>query len=863
MSQQALFEELDLGPIRSALNRILSDGAEAIHWHDPEGTFADALSQLDVPNLDVIRLGGSSVLELKVRLNEIPTKPLLFYTEGEEPKPSEDTFLDVKSYARAFRADAASLKLGELGLAERLDLVPWIERRKKFLVSAARTAKFRPLIDPRDSEIDLDRKAISVLVKAATTEPREVLLATFDALDSLDSEPAFWKDLVSFDLLKAFWNLVTVRFAISEDVRTLRALLLRLFATDLCRACPSKSLGSSVMSLKLPADQEAGVFLSQWRDSSSRCTSYARLARETATFLKVPQAIGSVSMDELGTTETFDTVDQRIIVGILDEVMTGLTDSRRADLDDLIQRRLASHWPRQASGEAIAACYEGLEEAMELLDRVGRFELELPTTAPQELAQAYLQRWHLIDTAYRRFSARAQVASAANYEVLKRLADRVEDVYSVGYLGKLGSRWSEALDGSLLSDWKLANVPLQRRFFKEQVQAALDDGLKRIYVVISDALRYEAGVELADRLRKFRYAPEVGPMLSVLPSATMFGMAALLPHSSLSLQSGTQLLADGQSTSGLEARHAILLGVGGMAIRAEDLKAVKRDEGRAMVKDARVVYVYHNIIDAIGDKAGSESGTFAAVDDALEDLVQLIRRIIDQLNGSTVIVTADHGFLYTESSPTEIDKSSLGGKIETALIAKKRMVVGTELPTSGPFHRAQVSVTAGVDGDWDAIYPRSTQRFHLAGGAKFLHGGPMPQEVFVPLLVVKEKEGDAAKATEVRAVGITLATNTTRVTVNQQTWRFLQTEAVDERRRPLRATIGIYDGLRPVSDLQTVVFDSETDSMSDKERRVRLTLSNESFDQTRTYHLVVRNADDGTEVLSQPLTLHIAFTNEF
>jgi uncharacterized protein (TIGR02687 family) len=300
-----------------------------------------------------------------------------------------------------------------------------------------------------------------------------------------------------------------------------------------------------------------------------------------------------------------------------------------------------------------------------------------------------------------------------------------------------------------------------------------------------------------------------------------------------------------------------------MAVRAEDLKAVKRDEGRAMVKDARVVYVYHNIIDAIGDKAGSESGTFPAVEDALEDLVQLIRRIIDQLNGSTVIVTADHGFLYTESSPTEIDKSSLGGKIETALIAKKRMVVGSELPASGPFHRAQLSVTAGVDGEWEAIYPRSTQRFHLAGGAKYLHGGPMPQEVFVPLLIVKEKEGDAAKATEVRAVGITLATNTTRVTVNQQTWRFLQTEAVDERRRPLRATIGIYDGLRPVSDLQTVVFDSETDSMTDKERRVRLTLSNESFDQTRTYQLVVRNADDGTEVLSQPLTLHIAFTNEF
>jgi uncharacterized protein (TIGR02687 family) len=863
MANPSLFEDMDLGPIRAALSHILSDGAEAIHWHDPDGTFAHAVNDLGVENLDVIPLRGSSVLELKIRLNEVPSRPFLFYTEGAEPKPSDDPFLDVKTYARPFRADAASLKLGELGLADRLDLVLWVERRKKFLASTARTAKFRALLEPRDTEFDLDRKAISVLVKATTSEPREVLLATFDTVESLDAEPAFWKDLVSFDLVEAFWSLVTVRFAIPEDVRTLRALLLRLFATDLCRACPSKALGSSVTSLKLAADQEARVFLSQWRDSSSRSASYARLARATATFLKVPVAIGAVSIDELAAAETFDTVDQRIIVGIRDEVLAGLTDSRRSDLDDMIQRRLASHWPRQTSGEAITACYEGLAEAMDLLDRVARFEQELPITAHQDLAKAYLQRWYLIDSAYRRFSASAQVATAANYDVLKPLADRIEDVYSVGYLAKLGSRWSEALDASLLADWKIPGVPLQCQFFKEQVQAALEDGLKRIYVVISDALRYEAGVELADRLRKFRYAPEVGPMLSVLPSATMFGMAALLPHSKLTLQSGTQLLADGQSTTGSEARNAILATVGGMAVRAEDLKAIKRDEGRAMVKDARVVYIYHNIIDAIGDKAGSESGTFAAVDDALDDLVQLIRRIIDQLNGSTVIVTADHGFLYSESSPTEIDKSSLGGKIESAVIAKKRMVVGADLPTSGPFHRVNLSATAGIEGDLEAIYPRSTQRFHLAGGAKYLHGGPMPQEVFVPLLVVKEKEGDAARATEVRPVGITLATNATRVTVNQQTWRFLQTESVDERHRPLRATIGIYDGLRPVSDVQTVVFDSETDVMSDRERRVRLTLSNESFDQSRIYHLRVRNADDGTEVLSQPLTLHIAFTNEF
>jgi len=863
MSQQALFEELDLSPIRAALQRILGEGVRAIHWHDPESAFGQALGDLEIGDVDVIRLAEQSVIELKVRLADVPERPFLFYTEGEEPKAAEDPFLDVKCYSRPFRADAASLKLGELGLSERLDLVPWIEERKRFLGSAARTAKFRTLLEPSDTQADLDRKAISVLVKATTSEPREVLLAVFDALESLDAGPPFGKEISTFGLLNSFWSLVGLRFAVGEDVRTLRALLLRLFATDLRRACASKALGSSVASLRLPAEQEVGVFLSQWRDSSSRCASYARLAHEVARVLNVPQAISAVSLDGLASAETFDTVDQRILVGIREEILAGLTDSRRSDLDDLIQRRLATHWPRQSSGAALAACYQAMEEAMELLDRVARFELELPSVAPAELAQAYIHRWRLIDTAYRRFCARAQIAVEANFDVLKKLAERIEDVYSFGYLAKLGSRWSEALDAALLSEWQIPKVPLQRRFFNEQVQAALDDGLKRIYVVISDALRFEAGVELADRLRKFRFAPEVGPMLSVLPSSTQFGMAALLPHHVISLAPNGQVLVDGQSTSGLDARNAILGAHGGIAIRAEDLKAMKRDEGRALVKDARVVFVYHNVIDATGDKASSEGGTFAAVDDALDDLIQLVRRIIDQLNGSTVIVTADHGFLYTEASPTEIDKSSLGGKIDTAVIAKKRMVVGTELPKSGPFHRAPLFLTAGVEGDWEALYPRSTQRFHLTGGAKYLHGGPMPQEVFVPLLLIKEKEGDAARGTETRNVAITLATSVLRVTTNQQVWRFLQTERVDERRKPLRANVAIFDGLRPVSDIQSVVFDSESDSMSDKERRVRLTLASETFDRGRNYHLVVRNADDGTEVLSQPLTLDIAFTNEF
>ena len=47
-------------------------------------------------------------------------------------------------------------------------------------------------------------------------------------------------------------------------------------------------------------------------------------------------------------------------------------------------------------------------------------------------------------------------------------------------------------------------------------------------------------------------------MLGVLPSATKYGMAALLPHQQLSLNEKGRVLADGKSTEGVEGRAYVL-----------------------------------------------------------------------------------------------------------------------------------------------------------------------------------------------------------------------------------------------------------------------------------------------------------------
>jgi hypothetical protein len=136
---------------------------------------------------------------------------------------------------------------------------------------------------------------------------------------------------------------------------------------------------------------------------------------------------------------------------------------------------------------------------------------------------------------------------------------------------------------------------------------------------------------------------------------------------------------DGHSVATLDQRNEHLKAFGGMAVKAEDLMALGKDKGRALVRDHRLIYVYHDRIDMIGDKQASETKTFEAAAQTVQELSQVLGFIINSLNGSTVLVTADHGFMYQESALHESDKSTLDDKPDGTIVAKKRYLIGRDL----------------------------------------------------------------------------------------------------------------------------------------------------------------------------------------
>lgn len=196
-------------------------------------------------------------------------------------------------------------------------------------------------------------------------------------------------------------------------------------------------------------------------------------------------------------------------------------------------------------------------------------------TAEAGLA-AYQSELFRIDQLYRQINHAADGVEPMGWALLHELRERIESAYSGWFVPQLGSAWSKVLEGNdgLLSSWKLGAWVNQPAFFEKHVMAHLDAGIRRVFVVISDAFRYEAAEELVRDINgKSRFKAALSPMLGVLPSYTALGMASVLPHRSLAYKTNANLdvMVDDAAVSTLEQRSAHLSKYQGVAVKADEL----------------------------------------------------------------------------------------------------------------------------------------------------------------------------------------------------------------------------------------------------------------------------------------------------
>lgn len=223
------------------------------------------------------------------------------------------------------------------------------------------------------------------------------------------------------------------------------------------------------------------------------------------------------------------------------------------------------------------------------------------TVEPKKVWKEYTTDYYIMDTYYRRFH-KSYAEGLKTYhpdlsDLFTSVMETVEGLYTNRFLEQLGNNWSDACADNLREYGKILEVPQQTDFYRGEVATADS----KIYVIISDAMRYEVAVELAEVLRRETQS-KVGirSMQGVFPTVTKFGMAALLPHEKLSveLKSGKNerlaVMADGQSTEA-NNRDKLLKNANGnsVALKYKDIVGMKRAQRQSLVKGMEVVYIYH------------------------------------------------------------------------------------------------------------------------------------------------------------------------------------------------------------------------------------------------------------------------------
>jgi uncharacterized protein (TIGR02687 family) len=870
----------DVNQIHTALNRLFNEeGERIVFWNDPDEEFQNTLPSINLDGVTTLRLNEVGALEAKMRLErEEPDGKFLLYAPTEEPDYENDWLLDIRLYSHSFRADKASILLQELGLVN-LHLRTHVSDRRKFFDAKDRLQKIKNLVAPDDAAADLDRKMIAVVTKADQPELFNLVRTIFHAwieagseLD-LDNPPAVFGQIEKFDLDVPFWNMVKAHFGYEEENPTLKNFLLRLVLTDYAHHLKG-DVPQSIRGLLLPKTgwSNAVVCLAQWRDSSSKGTSYDRLSAEAAAILKIEDHLPNLEIDQLSEVMTFLVVEKRIASSLRERVQTTADTINVDEVRAIATRRQSGHWASltvagstDAPRQALHAVYDALVAAAEFnaLRNQHTSGFGYPTAAA--MYGAYESELYRFDQLYRHFCESADMAEAAGWSILKPLRADIEAHYVNWYLTNLALAWGKFIepDGGLLSKWQIEKVPNQHRFYDRNVRPWLDEGdNRRAFVIISDAFRYEAAQELTSELNgKYRFEATLSSQLGVLPSYTALGMASLLPHKTLAYK-GTDVLVDGKSSIASE-RDGILQAVGGAACKCDELMAKKKDEGREFVKDKRVVYIYHNTVDSVGDDAKTEGHTFEAVRRAIDELAAIVGYIVNNLNGHHIVVTADHGFLFTETARVETDKSKLKEKPDNTILAKKRYLLGPNLPDNDAAWHGKLSETAGAEGDMEFWIPKGANLFHFVGGARFAHGGAMPQEIVVPVVTVKHVRGKSAQDTKTKLVTVQVLGSNHRITTAQHRFHLIQMEAVSDRVKPITLRVAIYEGEEPVTDIQSVKFESSSGNLDERKKWVSLVLKERQYNKKTPYRLVLRDAETGIEHQSVEVIIDRAFTDDF
>jgi len=796
-----------------------------VFWYDDDSALKEQFQSIDLDEVGKLIIDNNE-FSIKRRILKLqPEVKFLIYSPANAPTDEENWLLDLNIANYMFSADKTSLILQNIGLD--VSFKTFIANYDKFFNAESRTEALKALISSNETDDSLALKMMAVSI-GSDDNIESIMLRIF-------GDEKHYETLCKYGLEEAFFKAIKSKFAYEGE--SVKDLLYKLLQNHFYYHLDKN---------KCTLNSDARLFVKSWMDSSRYKESFAHISTDVSEELNIKNIISELDASNVIGCDTYEKCDQVVISHLLAKLND--TSINADEMAKIINTREHTFWFGNYKN-----IYKSLLSASLLFDFVEQSDLSMQNF--DEGITEYSSHWYKADKYYRDYSYYS--SKAEHLELLKGLDAKIEDVYLNGFLRDLNDNW-QAFANHYTTQ---TTMPHQQRFYSHYVEPLLRKNQK-VFVILSDALRYECGVELTSKISRIdKYTSSCESMVSSLPSYTQLGMASLLPHKKLSIGDKNDIVfVDDKSSSGVANRDKILKSYNeaSSAIGSEAFLKLGRNDGREFAKSNSVIYIYHDEIDKMGEK--NEIKTFNAVQSTFETITKIVKQI-SNFNGSNIFITSDHGFLYINkpTAQSEFCKVDSTGSIKL----NRRFIIGKGLSDATCTTKYE-GKALGIEGENEFLIAKSINKIRVQGGGnRFVHGGATLQELVIPLIQIRKKRTTDVKDVTVDIIPMrNISTNTVNVSL-------YQSEIVDDKTKPITLKISFEssDGVT-LSDEYKHTFDSTEQYDTNRETRFRLTFKQDINEyNNQTIKLVTRKvlAESSETPIYKVLDVKLAlsFFNEF
>ena len=837
-----------------------------IFWLDESREYAEKLDDFTLENAKLVKLTGSNLFAVKKLLNhDDPYSNYLIYSPVSYEKLEDNWLLDVQLYSEEYRTDLISQWMQEMNLTDNQTMRSVLKRYRKFFNAQARRSKIASM-EEVDNPAMIHLAVMAVATGIKQPMPKAILKAVLEAgLDLNENE--VYQSLVDYEAKDAFWQLLAKMIGYNEVDVNLFNVAAHLLLTAATRTMRPDHLAGLERFISISHQSLCYDLVSEWLHSDEKDSLY-QIAGQVERELHLKNRFSKLLTHELLDTECFPCINEVILTQLMQDIANEIIDIDA--ILNAVQKRRTCVWY-----DTVDVFFDGLLQVANMQ----RFYLDHGTgfheAQPEKSWKAYTEDYYRMDTYYRLFHV-AYGESLKSYketisDLFSHVADQVEKLYVNWYMQELGENWTNVSEDDLRVLGYVRGIPRQTSFYQDWVVSRKSSTGRperaKTFVIISDALRYEVASGLVEVLRREQQAKvTLESMQGIFPTITKFGMAALLPHKELTISTdkdNVRILADGMATDS-NNRDKVLKAANpnSLAVRYEEIIGLKQKEVRELVSGMEIVYIYHDRVDA--SSHSSEGDVFAACDIAIRELHGLVKKITGDMNGTHILITSDHGFLYTHDPLAEsvkVGKSSFAG--ESLEFGRRYAILkeGSEPDYLMPVSMKEMGTT------FEGYAPRESIRIKMSGaGQNYVHGGTSLQEMVVPVVVYQHLRNDSKEYQknkdkyDTKPVTISLLSTFHQVSNMIFTLKFHQHEAVGDNWRSETYLLYFTDEVgNRISDTQKVIADKTDPNEQNRYYSVTFNLKQQKYDTIAKYYLVIQDEQGLQLPQKEEFRINIAF----